>query len=187
MIAQQGQTWQELLDSIARRMREPDMASVPTTSEEQTPYFAIDEVERLLYRVSLTRLRAMSEQELDAVGPAALAALDGSFNVPTNAYGVAAAAIQTVIGGLFAPAEFVAPAIYYEMMTVPDAASAIYTFIDRHVFFKGYHMQITYRVEPTLTQFRNDEVTLPAEHNEDQIDTVHKLMLGQDFMPTGRM
>jgi hypothetical protein len=192
-MVQQGLRWQELLDTIARRIREPEIAVAgsQTTAEEQTPYYDLDEMERMLYRVSLIKLRALPLDELEASDQnfvfTEVSVIDQTATVAQNAYAIAGATIQTSVSGPFVMAEFISPIQYLQMTTVDADTQAVYTVMNGQFKFKGNRLKLVLRVEPALIFFQDDEVILPADQNESQIDEVHKLMLAQDFMPTGRM
>lgn len=188
-MTQRGLSWQELLDSIARRLREPDLFLAGSSSESQTPYYDPDEAERALYRMSLLKLRQLPIEELDAVGPVALQTVTAAngATIPLKAYAVAGASIQSTNGDSFVPAEFVSPATYFQMTSVGVDVSAIYTFYGGQYQFKGYRLKIVLRIEPALISFQTDDVVLPAEYNEAQIEGAVKLLYAQDFEPAGRI
>lgn len=187
-MAVQGLTWQELLDSVARRLGEPDLFDTSRTSEQQTPYFDGQEIERFLYRVSLTKLRALDDEECDSAVVMVTSTEDAAGStVPLNAYAIAGAGVNQTMSGNFTLADEIQPATYYQLYSVPAAVQAYYTCVAGQLIANGVQVRVVYRVEPTLTQFRNDEIAIPAEYDEWRIDQTHKLALVQDFLPAGRM
>lgn len=184
-------TWIELLQSCAERMREPDILTSGSTesAESRIPYSDASVVERFLYFASLLVLREVPLLELEELGSGAIEAVSvvPTAAAPLDVFGYSTATIQQVSAGPFVMADAVAPAVYFEQATVPSTISAIYTFYDGGVQFKGVTINITYLREPTLSEFQNDDIILPPGYDEARIDLVHQLMLAEDFMPMGRM
>lgn len=179
-------SWSELLEEIARRQSDYDVAAntypsgAPGTVD--APYNIRADVELLLLECSNAALRELSFDELQAVGAKAIVAKTGASPIalPDNAIDV----LSGNIGG--EPAVEVLPAIYFQ--TLGSSRLTCYTFFSGNIYYTGVGtgtFQII--VEPPLSEWQANNVILPPGYDEARITDVCQLLEAEDFLPVGRI
>ncbi len=179
-------TWQELLDSITRRQGEIDVATniypIGVPSSPNVPYDLFSDVENLLLEVSNAMLRQLSFDEMMNVGTKAITTLTGAspLTVPNNAIGILSASVDGRASDEYVPATFL------ESQT--STRVCCYSFISGQIkFIGGASGTFNIIIEPTLADWRANNVILPPAYDNKRINEVCNLLEIADYLPVGRL
>lgn len=169
--------WQETLDAVVQRFREPEILDAPIPGELDIPFFTKDELESHLVIVAKDLLRDISPADLMAMGSAAATSVSGSavfmgglfrsLDKPANAIGVLAA----TIGGY--PCVEAAPAGFFQLVKVNSALDSAYLFAGDKVLFYGNGSQsltMTFLLELPLATWQSDVPILPPGYELELIE-----------------
>lgn len=176
--------WQELLDEIARRMGEIDVAGNTYPSgvagQANMPYNLKSDVEDILLEVSQASLRELTFDEIQDVGLRGVNAVVGTVSpivVPENAIGLISSIIDLGV------AAEVTPAMFYQGIT----RSAVFMFAARNVYYNGTNAAFEIAIEPTLANWRLNAIILPPAYDNKRIDEVCHILEVGDYLPAGRL
>lgn len=193
-MTQIGLTWQELLDSLAERLGEPDLFNMADGAEGNTPYFDPSIVEQFLYYASLYYVRIAPVAILQDLGGEAIKVITGGIivgglDLPQNAVRPlwARNKIQST-GSPWTGCDFVDPARYEQLISVGAQETSFYTvYAGKAWINQGFGLEVTYLAEPTIDIFQNDTPVLPGSYDEDRIDRAHKFLMLTDNLSTGNL
>jgi hypothetical protein len=175
--------WNEGLQRIAERLREPDVlvrADLP--GQANTPWLTKDDIEQKWCEACQQLLRECSVEELDNIGSAALYTVTSGSpftGPPTNFIDL----ISVNIDGL--PGVEVSPYIYQALLSAPNAKARVYTYDYNGIFFKGSTGTALFLIEPALSVFQSDVPILPQNKFEESLTLVTRMFAFQDSLPEG--
>lgn len=132
-------TWDEKLEAIVARIREPEILTGAIPGQLDIPYFTKDEVEDHLLIVSNDLLREVTEDELMAIGSDAVTALQGSTTfgifqcvpVPLDVIAILSATINSE------PAVEASASGFFQLAQVDSSLDSAYSFAEGRALFYG--------------------------------------------------
>lgn len=169
--------WQEMLDAVTQRFREPEILSAPIPGELDIPYFEKAELESHLLIVCNDLLREISPDDLMAVGGAAETAVSGSavymgamfrsLDKPANAIGI----LAYTIGG--EPCVEGAPTGFFQLVKVDSALDSAFLFAGDKVIFYGdgsRSLKMIFLLELPLATWQSDVPIFPPGYELEAIE-----------------
>ena len=169
--------WADTLIAVTQRFREPEILTPPIPGELDIPYFDKDELEDHLLIVCNDLLREVSEDDLMAIGSAALTTKSGSavfrgsmfrsLDIPDDVVGV----LAETIGG--EPCVEAAPAGFFQLIKVDSSLDSAYLFAEGKGLFYGdgsRSLRMTFLLELDLQTWQSDVVILPPAFELEAIE-----------------
>lgn len=180
--------WNDILQQIADRIREPeDIAGPIPTGEVDIPYYDKTIIEPSLLEISQQLLREIPEEELEDIGSPAVETdvLDISSALPANLVKIASVAIQiSPTDPKFYPSQPLPIGAWMQTSQVPVADALTWTAMGANLIFTGYQAKAVMIVEPPLAAWQAGEI-LPDGYDDVRIDWCVKQLRQMNNMPTG--
>lgn len=184
-------TWQEKVQYIADRVREPDlMATDQIVGQVNLPYFKKNFIEDHLRIVGLELLRETPEDELMAIGSDAIETITGDVTGIVNGINYIELPL-TIIRVLSAridesPAVYAGAANFLQRSGGGSRTGNCFTFYETFCAYIGNDLTMVCVKEPSLADFKADKKILPEGRDLEWIDRAIKRMMIEDFEPDGR-
>lgn len=170
--------WQELLDEIELRLGQFGM-TVAATGDQEAPYYDRELIERYLYEVSVQILLEVPPEEAESLGPKAISTVTVADQTTRalNVINCLGARIDNQ------PAKELSPAHYYQLNTpMSSLGPKAYSFIGDDIRHSGSGANgvFTFLIEPLLSDFQGDLVSVPAKYDEERIARTLRILSAMD-------
>ena len=164
------------------------MDGVNVSGYGEIPYYTKEFAETCLRMTGIEILLDSTEEDLNInrtspaisvlTGPVTTTAGITSAPLPANTIKVLSAAIDG------APAAYASPANFIQRLPGGSRTSNCFTYIEGKLAFKGAAVSATLLVEPTMTEWQNNENIIPPDRDMEHIDRAVSRMKIADLIPT---
>lgn len=178
--------WEDLTQLSFERERMGDAKERAGQGGAEDLFIIPEEMDLLHLEVVQELIREISDDELEEVGAAIIATVNGvsGMTLPLNCVRIVSVAIQLEDGDtIWHRAREVSVALWHQAKSIPAADFLRYVLKEGKVYFNGSSIDIQFIVEPSLAICKFDSAVLPAGKVEERLDRVHQLILAIDRIP----